>query len=201
MLTKNQAEILNLFRKNVFLKSSILQIKKKLEKKSYQRIYEAVKGLEKKKILNSEKIGNVNLISLPLNSQSILQLSFLDEQEAFSKKIPNIEKILNFKEFLEDITLITGSYAKGKQTSKSDIDLVIITKENAFKKQKLIENLTSLFKPETHPIVITYKDFIDMLLAKEENYGKEIFKNKIIFRNSARYYELIKEAIENGFRG
>ena len=41
----------------------------------------------------------------------------------------------------------------------------------------------------------------EVLLDKEENYGKEIFKNKLLFRNSERYYELIKEAIENGFRG
>lgn len=201
MLKKNQIEILNLFRKNIFLKLSILQIKKKLKKKSYQRIYDAVKELEKNRTLNSEKIGNTNLISLMLTPNSISQLSFLDEQEAFSKKIPHIKKILGFKEFLDDIIIITGSYAKGKTTEKSDIDLVIMTKEKAFKKQKLLENLTSLFKPEIHPIVITYKDFIEMLLSEEENYGKEIFKNRLILRNLTRYYQLIKEAIKNGYRG
>ncbi|MBS3078511.1 nucleotidyltransferase domain-containing protein [Candidatus Pacearchaeota archaeon] len=118
-----------------------------------------------------------------------------------SKKIPNIEKILDFKEFLDDIVLVTGSYANNKQTSKSDIDLVIITKEDPFKKQKLIDNLTSLFLPKFHPIVISYKDFIEMLLDTKENYGKEIFKNRLLFRNSRRYYELIKEAVKNGFRG
>ena len=40
-----------------------------------------------------------------------------------------------------------------------------------------------------------------MLLDTKENYGKEIFKNRLLFRNSRRYYELIKEAIKNGFRG
>ncbi|MCX6748415.1 MAG: hypothetical protein NT076_02320 [Candidatus Pacearchaeota archaeon] len=40
-----------------------------------------------------------------------------------------------------------------------------------------------------------------MLLDKEENYGKEIFKNRLIFRNSNRYYYDLKEAIKNGFRG
>ena len=40
-----------------------------------------------------------------------------------------------------------------------------------------------------------------MLLSNSENYGKEIFKNRLLFRNSYRYYEIIKEAINNGFRG
>ncbi|MEK6860166.1 MAG: nucleotidyltransferase domain-containing protein [Nanoarchaeota archaeon] len=200
MLTKNQIEILNLFRKNIFLKSTILEIKKKLNKKSYQRVHEAIKEFENKNIINSKKIGNSNQISLELSRNSIIELSYLDEQESFSKKIPNIEEILEFKEFLDDIVIVTGSYSRGNQTSKSDIDVVIITKEDAFKKQKLIENLTMLFIPKIHPIVISYKDFVDMLLDIKENYGKEIFKNRLLFRNSKRYYELIKEAINNGFR-
>lgn len=200
MLSKNQIEILNLFRKNIFLKSSILDIMKRLKKNSYQRIYEAVKELEKNKVLESVRIGNTSLISLNLNKESIHELSYLDEKESFSKKMPDIDKILGFIEFFDDIVLITGSYAKGKETSKSDIDLVIITKDDIMKKQKLIDNLTMLFIPKIHAIAISYKDFIDMLLDSKENYGKEIFKNRLLFRNSKRYYELTNEAIKNGFR-
>ena len=201
MLTKNQIEIVNLFRKNPFLEASMLDIKKRLKNNSYQRVYEAVKELEKNKILKSRKIGNSNLISINLSPQSVNELSYLDEKESFSRKIPSIDKILDFKEFLDDIILITGSYSKGTENHRSDIDIVIITKEDVFKKQKLIDNLTMLFIPKIHPIVISYKDFVDMLLSNSENYGKEIFKNRLLFRNSYRYYEIIKEAINNGFRG
>ncbi len=199
MFTKNKIEILNLFRKNIFFSDSIRKISAKL-KKSYPKIYESVRSLEKDNIIKIKRVGNSNICEINLSKEAISALSFLEEQEAFSKKIPNINKIMEFKEFLEDIVIVTGSYAKNKQTAKSDIDLVIITKEKAFKRQKLLENLTSLFIPEIHPVVITYKDFIEMLLDKEENYGKEIFKNRLIFRNSTRYYQLIKEAIKNGFR-
>ncbi|MDP2924758.1 MAG: nucleotidyltransferase domain-containing protein [Nanoarchaeota archaeon] len=201
MLSKNQIEILNLFRKNIFLKLSILDLKKRLKNNSYQRIYEAVKELEKNNILNSEKIGNSNLITFNLSRESILELSYIEEKDSFSKKIPNIEKILDFHEFFDDIILITGSYSTGTQTNKSDMDLVIISKEEVIKKQKLIENITMLFIPKVHPIVISYMDFSNMLTDNKENYGKEIFKNHLLFRNSKRYYELIKEAIKNGFRG
>jgi len=178
----------------------MLGLKKDLKKSSYQRIYEAVKELEKEEVIKIKKIGNSSVCKINLSQKSISLLSQIDEQESFLMKIPGIEKILDFKEFLDDIIIVTGSYARRNQTSKSDIDLVIITKEDAFKKQKLIENLTILFIPKIHPITITYKDFIDMLLDKSENYGKEIFKNRLLFRNSRRYYELIKEAIDNGFR-
>lgn len=200
MINKNQYRILNLFKKDIFLEASIREIVKILKKKSYQRIYEAVKELEENSVLKIKRVGHSNLVSIDLNFKSISLLSFLDEQEALSKDIPNMNKILDLKEFLDDIILVTGSYAKGRQNKISDIDLVVITKDDIIKKQKLIENLTDLFIPKFHPIVISYKDFVNMLLTKEENYGKELFKNRLLFRNSKRYYELLKEAIENGFR-
>lgn len=199
-LKKNQIGVLNLFRNSIFLSKTIRKISIIL-KKSYPKIHETIKELEKQNILKLKKIGNSNICELSLSQESISFLSFLDQQESLSKKIPNINNILEFKEFLDDIILITGSYSKNKQTEKSDIDVIFITKTDAFKKQKLLENLTLTFKPIIHPIIITYKDFIDMLLSKEENLGKEAFKNHLIFRNSERYYLLIKEAIENGFRG
>ena len=141
------------------------------------------------------------MCSINLNQKTISILSFLDEQEAISKDIPNINNELEIKEFIDDILLIAGSYANNKKTKESDIDLVLITKENVPKKQKLLENLTALFSPSIHPIVISYNDFVIMLLDKKANFGREIFNNRILFRNAERYYELIKEAIENGFRG
>lgn len=199
ILTKKKIEILNIFRKNIFLEATIRQISKNL-KKAYAKIHQAVKELERENILTIKKVGKSSVCKINLSRESISTLAFLEEQEATSKKIPNIEKILDFDEFLDDIMIVTGSYAKSTQTKKSDIDLVIITKENAFKKQKLLENMTLTFSPEIHPIAFTYKDFIDMLLSGEQNFGKEVFNNRIIFRNAERYYCLIKEAIKNGFK-
>ena len=73
MITKNKLEILNLFRKNIFLKISILQLAKELKKKSYPKIYNAVKELERDKIIKSEKIGNSNIVSIDLNLESVLE--------------------------------------------------------------------------------------------------------------------------------
>lgn len=200
MLAKVQEKIIDLFRKDIFLSESIRKISVLL-KKTYPGIYKAVKELESEGIMKIKKFGNSNICSLNLNKEAISFLSLLDKQEAFSKNIPNIDTILEFKEFLDDIIVIAGSYASGKQQKNSDVDLAIITKDNAYKKQKLMENRTFTMSPQIHVVAFNFKDFIDMLLNDEFNFGKEVFKNRLIFRNSERYYELIKEAVKNGFKG
>lgn len=198
-ITKTQESILNLFRKNVFLSKTIRELSIIL-KKDYPSVYNSVQELSKSNILKIKRVGNAKICEISLKKESISILSFLDEQEAFLKNIKNIDKILDFEEFFGDIIIVAGSYAKNKETKESDIDLVIITKEDVFKKQKILENLTLAFSPEIHAISLSYKDFIEMLLSKEQNFGKEAFNNRLIFRNAEVYYLLIKKAIENGFR-
>ncbi len=203
MLKKNQVEILNLFRKNIFLKCSILEIKKKTKKSSYQRVYESVKELEKEKILNVEKIGNTSLVSLALNNNSIPKLSFLDEESLENKKLPNYEKIISLKELSRYLVIATGSYVKREEKKNSDLDIVAVISDNedVLEVQKLLDNLFYLFHPKIHLYVFKNKDFIEMLVSKEENYGKEIFRNNLILKNAHIYYEILKESIENGFKG
>ena len=201
MLSKAELEIISLFRRNIFLKASIRELYKKLGSKSYQRAYEAVKKLQKEEFLNIDKRGHSNFTSLVINEKSISLLSFLEEQEAFRKKIPHTGKLLAIKETSQFLIIITGSYARGKATKKSDIDLVIVIpdKENPVHLQKLVENLALLWHPPVHLYIFKKKDFLEMLLSKGENYGKEIFKNHIVLKNSRIYYEILKEAIEHGF--
>jgi len=174
---------------------------KKIKSKSYQRVYEAVETLNKKNILVSENIGNTRLISLSLSRESILTLSFLDEKQGI--KSPNYSEILNIREISDYLILVAGSYASGKFNKKSDMDLVVIVpdKENIVSLQKLIENRTMLLIPNIHLYVFRKKDFIEMLTTKEENYGKEIVKKNIILKNAHIFYELVKEAVENGYKG
>lgn len=200
LLKRSNMEVLSLFRKNIFLSKTIRQIALMLGK-PYPKVHASIKELAAVRIIGIKKVGNSLVCQILLTQEAVSLLSFLDEQEALSMKIPNMNKILESREFLDDIIIVTGSYAKGKQTRSSDIDLVIITKENPASKQKLLENMTSLFAPPVHPIAISYKDFLVMLTSKDDNYGKEIFKNRLIFRNAKRYYEIIKEAVENGFSG
>lgn len=198
-MKNSHKQVLEIFRKDVFLKKTIREISILLNK-SYPGIYHTIKELHSANMLNLTKIGSSILCSLKLTNEAIAALSYLDYTESFQKDIPNIRKILDFEEFQDDIILVTGSYTKNKQTEDSDIDLVIITKENPYNKQKFLENSTSLFLPKMHVIVFAYSDFLLMLTEKDPNFGKEAFNSRFIYKNAERYYGLIKKAVNNGLR-
>ena len=60
---------------------------------------------------------------------------------------------------------------------------------------------SELMTPEAHPYVFTQSQFYEMLINKEENYGKEIARNNLIVTGGKQYYKILMEAIENGFDG
>lgn len=200
MISKNKIEILNFFRKDIFRKITIRNLMKSLKKRSYQRIYEAVKELEKEDILDIEKIGNNSILTLKLTTKSIREISILDEKE--SEIIPNYEKLMSLKEITDYLIIVTGSYAKRTAKKSSDMDLVIIVPDdkNAKNIQRLIENITLLYYPPIHLYVFNKQDLKEMLLDKKENYGKEIAKSHLILKNAHIFYEIIKEAKENGYK-
>ncbi len=197
---KNQLLVLESFRNDVFLSKSIRALALQL-KKDYPSIHKVTHELVRQHILLFKKVGKANVCELTFSPESLSVLSFLEEQQAFTRALAPINEVLSKKEFSEDIILVTGSYAKKTQTPRSDIDIVVVTKDDAFKKLKLTENLTALSLPKVHPIVITYDDFSTMLLINKATFGKEVFKNHLIYQNASKYYRLIKEAIEHGFRG
>src|SRR3989344_9348570 len=140
IISKNELKILNLFRKDLFVETSINNIMKRINSNSYQRIYESVQGLLKRNILCLRKIGNTSLVTLNFVSETFVVLAFLDEQEG--NKLPNYSKIMGIKEISDYIVLVTGSYASGNANKKSDMDLVLIVpdKEKVVLIQKLVEN-------------------------------------------------------------
>jgi predicted nucleotidyltransferase len=196
-LSKKQIGVIDVFRKDIFTRLPIVKIAGILNS-NYPKTHEAVQILVSKGILAVELIGTSKICSLNLNDKTISLISYLDEQEALGKSAPNVDKLLLLPELEEDIVIITGSYSTGKNTSKSDIDIAVITPSDAYKKQKLLENVTALYSPEMHIIVFTPSNFKEMLLSKSENFGKEVFRKHLILRNADNYYRLIRGIIDNG---
>ena len=99
--------------------------------------------------------------------------------------------------------IVAGSYAAGKATTKSDLDIVILVEDGIDTKKILtvLKNKGELMIPEVHPYVFTKSEFLQMLLSDEENYGKLVFGNHIIVFGTENYYLIVKEAIKNGFKG
>ena len=188
-------QILDLFRKDIYLESSILQIARMLGKKGYVRVFNEVKRLAKLSILKVKKVGNINLVSLNLAPQAIVELSYLDELEA--AKLPNYQKLAELT--WNYVVIVTGSYAKHKQKKTSDLDVVVIIpdSEQPIHVQKQLQTQTLIFHPQVHLYVFTKSDFLQMLSDTKENYGKEIFRNHIILRNAEMYYYLLRDFQRN----
>ncbi len=202
MLTSKELRIVDLFRKNLFGAYTIRGISKIIGTGSYSWTYNAIKKMTETSILNVEQIGHSKLVKICLDSDlAIMYLSFLDEIEAKERKIPHIEEILKLIDKKYFTLIVTGSYAEGTQKKTSDVDVVVIVenKEDVKPLLNTLKNKGELMIPEIHAYVFCEKEFTDMLLAKEANYGKLIFKNRLVFFGARNYYRIINKAIKHGF--
>ena len=184
----NKLKIINYLGK--YLKKSFtIHELSKLVKVPYASCYRAVNDLED--ILDILAIGKSKTVSLKTNNpviKSHLTVSSDEEKKEFLQKQPIIKKItceLNTK----DIVVLFGSYAKGKESEKSDIDLLIINKDG--KKSISLSKYELLFNKKINPIFVTAKEFKKMLLEKEENLGKQVLKGHIILNNPEWFWKLV----------
>jgi len=146
-------------------------------------------------ILDVETVGRSKTARLntknPL-AKAHLAISSDEERKEFLQKQPVINKIaaeLNTK----DAVVLFGSYAKRKETEKSDIDLLIINKDGT--KSLSFSKYELLFKRKINPIFVTYKEFSKMLQDKEENVGKQALKNHVILNDPELFWRLVLNGI------
>ncbi len=204
MITNEKIDLLNVWRKDLFNELSISEIMKLSGKKTKTWVFNSLRYLVDREILNSKRKGNMNIYNVNMENPMAIQLvHYLEIQENinFSEKklVSNIISSIPIKNYS---LIIFGSYAEGKQTKKSDLDICFLVEErNTEKKMKPYINdikLSTPIKIDDH--YITFDEFVAMLLRNEENLGKQIFKKHKIFYNADIYYNLIKEAYKRGFR-
>ena len=159
----------------------------------YKNTYNIVNELQPT-IINKQKIGNTNLIKLNLApNQEIYNVENKRTQEFLSKnpKLKLIHKDIEEMGYPFMIVLIFGSYVKNTKMKGSDIDICIIS-DNKEKSKELINKLKLLsLKLEVHEF--TTKEFISMIEKTQNNLGREIVKNNILFYGTENYYNLISK--------
>ena len=159
----------------------------------YKNTYHIVNELQPK-IISKQKIINTNLIKLNLApNQEIYNVENKRTQEFLSKN-PKLKLIQNDIEetgYPFMIVLIFGSYVKNTKMKSSDIDICIIS-DNKEKSKELINKLNLLsLKLEVHEFT-TY-EFVSMIEKTQNNLGREIVKNNILFYGTENYYNLISK--------
>jgi len=127
-ITENHLRALALFTNGYDKKYYIREVQKLL--KISPRTAQLVLGdLEDKTVLKSETKGKIREYSLRSNQTTIDYLVFVEQYKkmVFLEGNPLIkEVIIKATPYFKGICLIFGSYAKGRATKESDLDLLII---------------------------------------------------------------------------
>lgn len=202
MFTK-EINVVEVFERNPWESVTFNQVKQISKIKSDNYVFTTLKKLVSQDILSEKKYGKMILYSVAKTLNAIKALSLVSEYKSEKTNIPNVKELVNLIQTPFFTFLITGSYATGKQTAESDLDVVIICDSTRDKKEILvpIKNKGELLTPKAHVFVFTEKEFYEMLVNKEENYGKEIARKHLIITGAQSYYKILFEAINNGFKG
>ena len=171
---------------------SIREISKRL-KADYKNTSQALNNINPE-TYSKKKQGNTCLIEF--NQGNNIETLSVEEKRAkeFLSKNPKIKLIakdINEIGYPFMIVLVFGSFAKGKNTPASDIDICIIS-DNKTKTSKLMEML-NLFSLKIEVQEFTIKEFVSMIEKKRNNLGHEIIKNNIILYGIENYYNLISK--------
>lgn len=153
----------------------------RLTKSPQRTVARALNQLTKLNLLRFEINGRNKLYFLDLkNTKTTLLLQNIEAYKALqfsinSKAFIAIEPIIAQRE-----VILFGSYAKGKATKDSDLDILILGKKTD-KMKKLCRNTI----PTINPHFATIKEFNNL----KTTLAKEILKNHIIF-GGAQFTEL-----------
>ncbi|VVB59460.1 Nucleotidyltransferase domain protein [uncultured archaeon] len=202
MLTKEQLKIFAVFKKDIFASLTFKQIKAQSRQKSNNLIQIALKEFQRQNLVKTQKTGDVASYSLNLgNNLTLSYLNLINELEIYgNKKLPKSalkeiqDRISKYSEFF--ILLVFGSFAEGKATAKSDLDIAVIAESEQSKKEiaPYIETIKrrEIINIDYH--VFTRNEFLEMLRIDQQNVGKEIYRKNIAYYGLIPYYNLIRTA-------
>jgi len=173
----------------------------RIQKKPYAHVYNLTKELVKKNVLKLKLVPPAHIVQFhPKVPLSIITGIEQARTEEFLEKHPWIS--VYKKSVVETspnpffVLLVFGSYAKKKQTPKSDLDLLLIVpeKEDIQRFEPATKHYTKVRKSI---LVIDVQSFFDMIRNTVEfNVGNEARKHHIILHNIETYYHLIERAYQ-----
>lgn len=203
--SREELEIIDIFRRKPFDNLGISEIMKETGKKSKPWVFNVLNGFQARELIEKERKGNMNLYRSNLDSPALIgHFLFIQSLKlAGSGQIDAISKLIQSIPMKDYCLIIFGSWANKKQRAGSDLDISFLI-ESADAKKKIMPYLNETKHKIRQGIdehYITFDEFVEMLIRPEENLGKQIFKNHILVFNGAIFYELVKEAHKRGFRG
>ena len=205
MLTNSQLRIFEPLTRNMLKEYSIKEIKEACGEKSNNALALALKKFKEENIVKERRVGRSLLYTLNIDNELVFNYIQLINTKNIPKQV--LRAIEMIKEDVEKHTsffsiIIFGSYAIGKQTKESDLDVAVFVEEE--NKRKIIESALKSSELKTplkiHGHVISKDEFLEMLKVDEENLGKQIARKHLSIYNSHIFYSLLKKGVKNGFR-
>jgi hypothetical protein len=206
-MLKKESDILRCFAMEPWRSLTFTELKVISKKTSRSYLDSVLKRFLKDGVLNQESVGHLPVYSLDIAStKARAYAGFVLEHYGWNRKaLPygDLQRIIDRIPYRNYIFMVTGSYANGKQTKKSDIDVVVLVESSGDPKKVYAElsQACELNIPPIHLYVFRHSEFIEMLCNREANYGKYVAKNCLVLAGGQVYMKLIEEAIENGFDG
>lgn len=201
-MLKKTYRILDVFVKNPTITYLFGEVKDYIGSTSESYTFNSLNLFVKEGILTKEKRGGLGIYKIASNSKAISYLSMAAEYKAWNKNGFPVDTIYDLAEKINTnffTLLVVGSYAKDKQTEKSDLDIILIVPGDAKKISARLRHFCEMNIPPLHLYVFTDEEFQQMLLDKKYNYGKEAVKDNLIFYGAEAYYKILFEAMKNGF--
>ena len=203
MISRKQLKVLEVFIKKPFQEFSRKQIKKGSNVKSNNLLALAINSLKREKVLLERHIGRSGLLTLNMDTSLTFYYMGIINDERLDQKVK-----AELAKLRKEISIVTpfysivlfGSYADKSQKKSSDIDIAILV-EGKKKEMEAASNAAKLKTLANLDIyIISREEFIEMLVNKEENLGKQLARKHMVLDNSHIFYDLVREGMNHGFR-
>lgn len=157
---------------------------------SYEPVHRTLGKLLERKIVFEKRFGKVLVYSLNVDThfaRTAFYLYSVDRTVLFSKKHSTINKAL--KEIPEnkiDVLIIFGSYAKGKESERSDIDVLCVTPYQDVVKSK-IRSLKHAYNKDFSPLVMDRLEF-EKIKKENKEFWSDLIEYGVIFKGHELFY-------------
>lgn len=163
---------------------------------SVMGISKIVKKLEQRKAVTVVPIGRSYLLKVNRSLPPLLLLS-LAEQYKLNRFM---EKHFLLKGFITQLreklaipahfSLIFGSYASGEESTKSDLDILIVTSRKA-EVGKILKTVSVLLNIEISPVLVTFPEFLQKSRQKHRLYREINDGKRIIISGEYEYWKSV----------
>ena len=193
LFTKTEISVMGLFVSRILDSFTIREVSR-LIKKDLKIVHTSIKRLIEKGFFLKD-----NHNALKLNYQkNISDLAYIEgiRTEYFYKNNPlikiHVENFINKSKNKFFIMLVFGSYAAGKQTKNSDVDLLVVVPKSDEKFEREIHAFLSVSTKKFHINLINEEGFIGMFNKRDElNVVNETFNNHVLLYGAGLYYALL----------